>query len=295
MNLQGTGQAHGAVTVVNAIPAGKGAAFGIELATQATVELERGDGPTQVTIQAPGHDPAETKGEDALVHACLEVVQAHVGETLCGRVATDSQLPIARGLKSSSVAANALILALLDALDEPAEAGTVLELSVQAARRAGVTVTGALDDAAASLLGGLVLTDNQQDVVEGRKPIRTDPVVLLLVPATTRYTQETGDRLAPMAGLARRAMDLARQDSWAHALTLNGLAVATCLGEALDPTYRALAAGALAAGTTGTGPAVAAVCDRDDAPAIREAWDRYDANILATHPTNEGLAWEASS
>ncbi len=158
-----------------------------------------------------------------------------------------------------------------------------------------MTVTGALDDAAASLLGGLTLTDNREDVVEQRKPIQTDPVVLLLVPATTRYTQDTGDRLAPMAGLARRSMELARQGSWQHALTLNGLAVATCLGEPLDPAYRALGAGAMAAGTTGTGPAVAAVCHRDDAPQIREAWDRYDAEILATHPTNQGLAWEGAA
>ncbi len=296
MTLHGNGRAHGAVTVVNAIPAGQGAAFGIELATEATVDLEESQGNTEVTIQAPGHDPTDdVKDDHRLVHACLEVVGERAGVALSGTVETESQLPIARGLKSSSVAANALILALLDALDEPVDAAEVLDLGVEAARRAGVTVTGALDDAAASLLGGLALTDNREDVVEQRKPIQTDPVVLLLVPATTRYTQDTGDRLAPMAGLARRSMELARQGSWQHALTLNGLAVATCLDEPLDPTYRALGAGAMAAGTTGTGPAVAAVCHRDDAPGIREAWDRYDAEILATHPTNQGLAWEGSA
>lgn len=289
MTHHGVARAHGAVTVVNAIPAGRGAAFGVELATEAEVSLATGFGPVEVTIEEePAADPS-------LAEACLQIVADHLDTPLSGQITTRSEIPIARGLKSSSTAANAIVLAMLDALDEAPPPATVLELSVAAARRAGVTVTGALDDTAASLLGGLVVTDNRQDEVVERKPIQTTPVVLLLVPPTRRETSSVGDRLTAMAPLAERLIDDTLDGRWDKALTLNGLAVATCLDEPLDPAYRALAAGALAAGMTGTGPAVAAVCDRDDAPAIREAWDRYDAEILATHPTDEGLPWEGAA
>ncbi len=289
MTQEGHATAHGAVTVVNAIPAGRGAAFGVELATDAEVAIETAAGPVEVVIEGePDADPG-------LAQACLAVVADHLDTPLSGRITTRSEIPIARGLKSSSTAANAIVLALLDALDAEVETAAVLSLSVAAARKAGVTVTGALDDTAASLLGGLVVTDNRQDEVVERKPIQTTPVVLLLVPPTHRETSSVGDQLAPMGPLAERLIDDTLAGRWSQALTLNGLSVATCLGEPLDPTYRALAAGAVAAGTTGTGPAVAAVCDRDDTHAVREAWDRYDGEILATHPTTEGLPWEGAS
>ncbi|MDX1610918.1 MAG: shikimate kinase [Candidatus Thermoplasmatota archaeon] len=287
--IQGQGQAHGAITVVNAIPTGKGSAIGIELTTRATVALERTPGPVEVTIQGGQHE------DPTLAQACLSVVAQHAGTPLSGTITTESDIPIAQGLKSSSVAANAIVLACLDALDEHPHWETVLDLSVAAARDAGVTITGALDDAAASLLGGLVLTDNRQDVVLERKPIQTDHVVLLLVPQHRRYTQEVGPALAPMEDLSRLAYESAEAGAWQEALTFNGMGVAACLGEDLAPTYRALARGAIACGTTGTGPAVAAICHRDHAHAIRQAWEGAGHTVLATRLTNEGLAHEGAA
>jgi len=60
------------------------------------------------------------------------------------KVATKSQIPIASGLKSSSAAANAAVLATVDALGEKLESLEAIKIGVQAALDAKVTITGLL-------------------------------------------------------------------------------------------------------------------------------------------------------
>lgn len=274
----------GALTVVNAIPTGTGAAIGLELSTSARVELVREEGPVDLEAsQAPDIDPS-------LARACLDVLSHELEVPLSGRIETDSQIPIARGLKSSSAAANAIVMAILDALELEAASERVLDLSVRAARQAGVTATGALDDAAASLLGGLVVTDNAQDRILRRKRLGASLPVLLLVPEREQPTQHV-DPLDQATPVCEQALALLEQDEWKPALTLNGLGIAATLGTGLDPAYRALAAGALAAGVSGTGPAVGAVCTEETTASIRGAWQPYTSGILTTRTRDR----EASS
>jgi shikimate kinase len=285
VTLHGTGRAGGALTVVNAIPVGRGAAGGLDLETRARVEVQRQAGPVEVQVEDhPDADPS-------LAEACVAAVADHAGTPLGGRVETTSEIPIARGLKSSSAAANAVVLALLDALDREPEPRTVLEIGVEAARRAGVTKTGALDDAAASLLGGLVVTDNREDRVERREPLNTDHAVVLLVPQRRQPTASV-EGLEDARPVAQRSLALVDEGAWRHALTLNGLGVAASTGQGLDPAYRALGNGATAAGTTGTGPAVGAVCPPDATALVRRAWEPYTGRgdgLLEAATTDEGV------
>ena len=69
--------------------------------------------------------------------------------------------PCGQRLKSSSTAANAAVLATLDAMGEEMDLIEAAKIGVAAAREAGETITGALDDALASMLGGAVVTDNR--------------------------------------------------------------------------------------------------------------------------------------
>lgn len=280
--MNGTATAHGAFTVVNAIPTGQGAAIGVDLETTAEVDLEQGTGPLQVTIQdEPDADPG-------LARACVRVIEDAYDLTLTGTIETRSQIPIERGMKSSSVAANAIVQAILDALEQPVPPDTILELSIAAARRGEVTITGALDDAAASLLGGLVVTDNRDDEIVHRERLDADHAVVFLVPSSRRPTRTVNDldRLAPVS---RRCLDLVDRDEWHGALTLNGLGVAAALEQGNDPIYRALNAGALAAGVTGTGPAIGALVPPDATRLIRRAWEPYTAegtSIIETRTRN---------
>ena len=76
------------------------------------------------------------------------------------KIKTWSNIPIAKGLKSSSAAANAVALATTAALGKTLDDLEIVNLGVDAAFDAKVTVTGAFDDACASYFGGVVITDN---------------------------------------------------------------------------------------------------------------------------------------
>ena len=112
MKKRGEALAYGAVTIVNALATGKGAAFGIDLWTQATVELTD-NGVIETSI-------LNEEGESTLlIEKCVRAVLNHFGfATLGAKVRTQSNIPIAKGLKSSSVAGNAVVLATLAALDK---------------------------------------------------------------------------------------------------------------------------------------------------------------------------------
>jgi shikimate kinase len=116
-----------------------------------------------------GEVAEESDANTALIEHCVELAVAEYGDAAGGsdgisggHVRTESEVPMAAGLKSSSAAANATVLAALDALGVADEVSReeACRLGVRAAREAGVTVTGAFDDASASMLGGVTVTDN---------------------------------------------------------------------------------------------------------------------------------------
>jgi len=68
------------------------------------------------------------------------------------------------------------------------------------------------------------------------------------------------------------------------ALTLNGLAVASILGEDPRPALSAIEAGALGAGLSGKGPSVAAVVDEKTLKPVRQAFAKFDGRIIEANP-----------
>jgi shikimate kinase len=148
--------AHGAATIVNAIATGQGAAFGVDLWTKAQVKLT--SEPSVIT----GEITSDSAESTLLIEQTVARVLCHFGfeKQFGAQVKTWSNIPSARGLKSSSVAANAVALAAVEALGQHADDLTIINLAVDAAFDAKVTVTGAFDDACASFFGGVIITDN---------------------------------------------------------------------------------------------------------------------------------------
>jgi len=144
MKQTGYACAYGAGTIINAISTWKGAAFGIDLMTEAEVVLTE-----DKKITGYIEEGADTR----LIERCVELTLLRFGSISGARVSTKSQIPIASGLKSSSAAANATVLATLDAIGEKLEPMEAIKIGVQAALDAKVTITGAFDDACASMLG----------------------------------------------------------------------------------------------------------------------------------------------
>ena len=277
MTRKGRATAFGAATILNAVANWKGSAFGVELKTSAEVVLD--DSP-RIRGDVPGID-------DRLMVRSVERVLERFGLAAGGVVRTNSDIPLARGLKSSSAAANAAVLATLDALGEELDPLEATKMGVAAALDAGVTITGAFDDAAASMLGGVVVTDNREMKLLRREELESG--VLLLVPEAKLFSKDTDVRrsrlLAPIADLI---FDLALAGDYPRAMTLNGLAYCSALKLSPDPIFEALASGARGASLSGTGPAYAALVDDEDINDVESAWLDLGGRVIRTKVNNRG-------
>ena len=289
--MQGRASAPAAGTVINALATGRGAAFAIDRETTATVEL----GGRDVTGEIDGAPDADTR----LIERCVELVVAEYGDGEGAGVQTESEIPMAAGLKSSSAAANATVLATLDALGVAVDDGerrdgnaaavsreTAARLGVRAAREVGVTVTGAFDDASASMLGGVTVTDNTSDELLARETVAWD--VAVWTPDERAFSADADaarcERVAPVVEVAT---DLALAGEYERAMTLNGLAFCA----ALDfPTKPAIAALERVEGVSlsGTGPSYVAVGERSGIEKVQEAWDEYEGDTWLTTTRTDG-------
>jgi shikimate kinase len=276
--------AHGAATIVNAIALGKGAAFGVDLWTKAEVELTEESHVIQGEITS---DPAEST---ALIESTVSRVFRHfsVEKRFGAKVKTSSNIPIARGLKSSSVAANAVALATVAALGKTLEDMAVVKLGVDAAFDAKVTITGAFDDACASYFGGAVVTDNVKRKLLKRAILPDDLAVLYHVPSRKSYTGASDvNRLRTVKPLIEVAYAEALKGNFWAALSLNGVIYSSALGYDTSVALDALAAGALAAGLCGKGPAVTAVVSSDKIDAVKTVLQRHEGEVLQAHLNSE--------
>ncbi|MCW4008838.1 MAG: shikimate kinase [Candidatus Bathyarchaeota archaeon] len=276
--------AHGAATIVNAIALGKGAAFGVDLWTKAEVTLT--DEPHVIKGEITS-DPVEST---VLIEKAVFRVLKHfnVDNRFGARVKTWSNLPVARGLKSSSAAANAVALATVAALGKSLDDLAVVNLGVDAAFDAKVTVTGAFDDACASYFGGAVITDNLNRKLLKRVMLPEDLTVLFHVPFSKAYTADSNvNRLQTVKPLVKIAFKEAQKGNFWAALTLNGLIYSSALGYSASVALDALAAGALAAGLCGKGPAVTAVVAADKVDSVREALQHYEGEVLHVRLNHE--------
>ena len=276
--------AHGAATIVNAIALGKGAAFGVDLWTKAEVKLT--DEPNVITGEITS-DPAESTV--LIVKTVLRVFkQFNVEKRFGAKVKTWSNIPAARGLKSSSAAANAVALATVAALGKTLDDIEVVKLGVDAAFDAQVTVTGAFDDACASYLGGAVVTDNLERKLLKRVALPDDLTVLFHVPSTKAYTGDSDvNRLITVKPLVEVAYNEAVKGNFWAALSLNGIVYSSALGYNASVALDALAAGALAAGLCGKGPAVTAVVSSDKIDSVRTALQSHEGEVLQARLNHE--------
>jgi shikimate kinase len=286
LKLAGVASACGSATVVNAIATGKGAAFGIDLRVMAQVRLD----PTSKKIVGR---IAGARESSKLIEACVRNTLRYLNaENFGASVVTTSDIPIAVGLSSSSAAANAVVLATFTALGRKADPSVILKLGIDAAFETGVTITGALDDAAASLYGCGVVTDNLKRKIIKRFKVDPSLKVVIYVPPFKLYTAKLRHaRLESIReGVAEAHRMVIRGDIWG-ALTLNGLLYSCVLKQDLQPTLEALSAGALAAGITGTGPATVAVAEVDSAVRIAKTWRKRPGRVILSGPARKVKRW----
>lgn len=277
MRSVGRAVAYGAVTIINAISCGFGAALGVDLKTEATVKLTNEPGIIEGRVLS---DPSE---KPTLIECVVKRVLRYFNleDQYGAYVETRSNIPIARGLKSSSAAANALTLASLSAIGEEVDDLTVVNMGVDASIDAGVTVTGAFDDACASYFGNIVVTDNYARKILRFFQPEGDYEVLIHVPPIKAYTSRSDvGKMRVIAGEVKSLHKMALEGDYWHAMTLNGLIYSALLGYDARIAIDALSSGAVAAGLSGKGPAVAAVVLKDRVSEVYSVWEKYGGEII---------------
>jgi shikimate kinase len=278
MKQTGFAYAYGAGTIINAISTWKGAAFGIDLRTEAEVVLTNDK-------KITGY--MEEGGDTTLIERCVFLTLLRFGSKSGAKVSTKSQIPIARGLKSSSAAANATVLATLDALGEKLEPLEVIKIGVQAALDAKVTITGAFDDACASMLGGFVITDNKNKELIKREERASE--VLIFAPEKKVFSSDTNVLRSRLIGKwVEMAYREAVSGNYEKAMTLNGFLYCSALGFTTEPMMAALELGIEGVSLSGTGPAYTALGSPELLDKLEPVWGRMGAKVIRTKVNNNG-------
>ncbi|MBS7654584.1 MAG: shikimate kinase [Candidatus Bathyarchaeia archaeon] len=275
----GRSVAYGAVTIINAISCGLGAALSVGLKTEARVKLTSEPGNIEGKILS---DPSESP---ILIDKVVRRVLKHfdLEDQHGAYVETQSNIPIARGLKSSSAAANAITLAAISALGEEVDDLSLINIGVDASIEAGVTVTGAFDDACASYFGNIVVTDNYERKILKRFQPEGDYAILIHVPPKKAYTSKSDvNRMKIIADEVKALHKMALKGDYWSAMTLNGLLYSAALGYDINIALDALAEGAVAAGLSGKGPAVASIVPRENIDRVRDVWGKYEGDVIET-------------
>ena len=258
--MTGAARSYGALTITNALPTGIGCAVGIELPVDARVSLS-----TQGPRKAPTLRVAAGQ-RTRLVELSLRAgLSTYFPETnAVATLSLRSKVPVRRGLKSSSAVSTAILRATARAAGTEPSSLELGRLSAEVSRRAGVSATGALDDALAGLTPGFVVTDNLLGEVLRRSEVDPSWAALLYIPSRPH---PPSPRLRTAFSKEHRAGELsvraALEGDWARAMELNSELVERTMGYSYrDIRHRLLSHGALASGVSGLGPTLATIAPR---------------------------------
>ncbi|MEE3269890.1 MAG: hypothetical protein VX204_02105 [Candidatus Thermoplasmatota archaeon] len=253
MSVLGTGTANGGISVLHAAGLGKGCSVAIDL--QCEARLVKG-----------GNLP--TDDHSGLLESVMRVWNDSGYPRFDGvGWEIDSQIPIGQGLKSSAAVACAAIRALDHASWTGLSDYEVVDIAVEAQRRSGCTITGSMDDAWAAVSDGWKLVDpsvpsKESVLMEG--DLEEGLEILIGLRGHRAISSDSID-FDSHSKLFERTLASLSNGSILSAISTNGMAVSAAMGddESLRLCNSLIVNGALAAGISGYGPAVVAICHPD--------------------------------
>jgi shikimate kinase len=298
-----TALTHSAITVVSAFATGKGVTIGIDIPCLAKVELSsKTKGASNIVVKGNTHDPHD------LVRTSAAGALDHIGVKLSPEtsliITIDSKIPTAVGLKSSSAVSVAVTKAIFDLFSRANPDSyfpqKILRVSCEASIDSGASLTGAFDDAAACLLGGLVFSDNHKFKLLGHQSLDggLGTAVKILIPGRTK-------KLTSSLSLStykeydeqiREAIQFARRGVIVQAMLLNSIIHSVIHRYSMRPIVSSIAEGASAAGVSGKGPAIAAICPNNKTASRvenrwREDWTNSRIMTASINPVKEVSVW----
>ena len=153
---------------------------------------------------------------------------------------------------------------------------------------AGVTITGAFDDASASFFGGLTITDNMKRKILKSQDMEKQNILIYMPDKKSITAQSDVGRMKLLAPYVKLAFDEALNGDIFKALTLNGLLYCAALEFNPNIALDALSAGAIAAGLSGTGPSFVAITNDESLEAVLNALNSYEGEVMHVEVDNEG-------
>jgi shikimate kinase len=286
--LKGSGWTFGAISIVNAIAGGKGVTASVKLGTESTAELENKPGAWKILANGK---VVESKLATETVSLALKTAGKNPAE-YSGTISTTTVLPMSVGLKTSSSSSSAIALAVFAALGQKAfDPQKIMICSIEASIASGASITGAMDDAAACLLGGINLADNLGRKIERSKLFDKTLKVLIKVPKTqSKRTSVDVVQVRKLGKVAEVLYKMSMEGDLWRAMTLNGTLYSTIYGYDGKAALQAVEHGALGASLSGTGPATAAVFEpkmSEEIKRLAEAWALDGSTVIETETNNE--------
>ena len=291
----------GSATIVNAIATGSGSAFGINLDIVAEVRS------TSSGIKCSPDLDIDT----SLMELCAKNVFNHyqinfednkedlrsVEDVIGIEISTKSDLPPASGLSSSSALSNAVTLAtselIVDEFDKkPMDDLEIVNLAIDSSLEAGVTITGAFDDATASYFGGVTVTDNINREIIIKEKMDNHKLLIYMPNIDSMTANSDVKRMKLLAPLVEMAFEKASQKEYYTALNLNGILYSNALDFDTKIAIDALSAGAIASGLSGTGSAYVAIVDNESKDNVKDIWNAYtdSGRVIETEVDNLGTS-----
>jgi shikimate kinase len=161
----------------------------------------------------------------------------------------------------------------------------VLDAAVRSSLDAKVSITGAYDDATACYFGGFTVTDNYSRRLLKKEPAPENLYAIIFLPRNTPRGDVT--KLSNLSDLFTDAFKLAEAGEYWKAMTLNGVLASSALSSSYKPIMAAIEHGALGAGISGNGPAVAAVGYEDEVEEVKSALSKFDGRIIVSKINNQ--------
>ena len=268
---------NGAISIVNAISTWKGATLGISAKVEAIVSTSDGKG---IHLELDNQNTSSR-----LVNKVVELaVPKKEIEKNKININLKSEIPTGYGLKSSSAISSVISLAC-HKLFKPNYTDTqVLNAGIDASLATKVSMTGALDDAAACYFGGIQVTDNKSRKIIRSDKVPSNIVAIIFVPKSRK--RGNIKHLKTLESVFQRAWDFAMNGDYWNAMTLNGYATSAVLNSDPKIISKLIESGAISASVSGNGPSIAALVKKDNVSKIKKVFSEYDGVTMISQINN---------
>jgi len=269
---------HGAISIVNAIATGKGAALGISKKVNVEMETSYGKG---VTIEVENKSMSSR-----LINKVIEkiVTKNELSKTKL-KVSLDTEIPTGYGLKSSSAISTAVAMVCAKLFKPNMNDTEILNAGVKASIETKVSLTGAYDDACACYYGGFVVTDNyKKKLIRSEKCLNHVSAVIFIPKSRKRGNVR---KLKTLSADFEQAWNLAKKSDYWNAMNLNGIATSTILSSEPEIILKLIENGAIGASVSGNGPSIAAIVKNNSVTKIKKIFSTLEGNTTVAQINNK--------